>query len=91
MSKRSNTVLFILGATVFNLLVIVVLMVVAMVILALLDRAGAPQALLAVLALVLFLGSIAGAFVLYSWLVRLLTRRINMDDYFLPLFRPKKR
>ncbi len=91
MSKKTNTVLFILGATVFNLVVIVVLMMISLLIVGLLSGGKLSPNLLSILMMVLFLGSIAGAFLLYSWLVRRLAQRINMDEYFLPLFRPKRR
>ncbi len=91
MNKRMNTVLFILAATVFNLAVIVALMLLSLLIVGLLSRGRLSPNLLSVLVLVFFLGSIVGAFLLYSWLVRKIARRVDMDKYFLPLFRPKKR
>lgn len=91
MSKKMNTVLFIIGATAFNLLVIVVLMFLSLLLIGVLVRGRASQGLVSALMMVFFLGSIAGAFFIYSWVMKKITQKIDMEKYFLPLFRRRRR
>jgi membrane-bound acyltransferase YfiQ involved in biofilm formation len=86
-NKKLNTVLFMLGATVFNLLLLFVLILLAMLALtaAFGDRLG--PSLMSILLIVVFLGAMVGSFLIYNQVVRLITRKIDMEKYFLPLFR----
>jgi membrane-bound acyltransferase YfiQ involved in biofilm formation len=86
-NKKLNTVLFMLGATVFNLLLLFVLILLAMLALtaAFGDRLG--PSLMSILLIVVFLGAMVGSFLIYNQLVKWLARRIDMEKYFLPLFK----
>jgi len=67
MNKKLNTALFMIGATVFNLVLLFVLIVV-------------------------FLAAMVGSFLIYNQVVKWIARKIDMEKYFLPLFkrRPKQ-
>jgi hypothetical protein len=43
-----------------------------------------------ILMIVVFIGSIAASFFIYGRVVKWLSRKIEMEKYFLPLFRRKK-
>ena len=90
MNKRVNTVLFLLGATVFNLLVMFVIIVLFLVLLSAIFRGSLNPNVLSVLMIVVFIGSIAASFFIYGRLVKWISRRVNMEKYFLPLFRRKR-
>jgi hypothetical protein len=90
MNKKVNTVLFLLGATVFNLLVMFILIVIFLVLISVIFRGSLNPNVLSVLMIVVFIGSIAASFFIYGRVVKWLNRKIDMDKYFIPLFRRKK-
>jgi len=90
MNKKVNTVLFLLGATVFNLLIMFLLIVLFLVLISAIFRESLNPNVLSVLMIVVFVGSIAAAFFIYGRVVKWLSRKIDMEKYFLPLFRRKK-
>jgi hypothetical protein len=90
MNKKVNTVLFLLGATVFNLLIMFLLIVIFLVLISAIFRDSLNPNVLSVLMIVIFVGSIAAAFFIYGRVVKWLSRKIDMEKYFLPLFRRKK-
>jgi len=91
MNKKTNTALFIVGATVANILIMIVLILIGFVIIsALLPKNSNPQ-IASILFLVVFIGSIAGSFFIYHKVVQFISKRIDMEKYFHPIFRPKKR
>jgi hypothetical protein len=86
MNKKLNTALFMLGATIFNLVLLAILMMAGLVAILALKL---PQ----LLVIVWFLISMVGSFLIYNQVVKLITRKIDMEKYFLPLFKrrpPKK-
>jgi len=90
MNKKLNTVLFLLGATAFNLLTMFLLILLCLVAISAIFRDSLGPNLLAVLMIVIFIGSIAASFLIYGRLVKWMSRRYDMEKYFLPLFRRKK-
>ena len=90
MNKKVNTVLFLLGATVFNLLVMFLLIVLFLVLISAVFRDSLNPNVLSILMIVVFIGSIAASFFIYGRVVKWLSRRIDMDKYFIPLFRRKR-
>ena len=90
MNKKVNTVLFLLGATVFNLLVMFVLILIFLVLISVISRGSLNPNVLSILMIVVFIGSIAASFFIYGRVVKWLNRKIDMDKYFMPLFRRKK-
>jgi len=90
MNKKANTVLFLLGATVFNLLIMFLLIVIFLVLISAIFRDSLNPNVLSILMIFVFVGSIAASFFIYGRLVKWLSRKIDMEKYFLPLFRRKK-
>ena len=90
MNKKANTVLFLIGATVFNLLVMFLLIVISLVLISAIFKDRLSPNLMSVLLIVIFLGSIAGSFLIYGRVLKFISRKIDMEKYFLPLFRRKK-
>ena len=90
MNKKVNTVLFLLGATVFNLLVMFLLIVLFLVLISAIFRDSLNPNVLSILMIVVFIGSIAASFFIYGRVVKWLSRKIDMDKYFMPLFRRKR-
>ncbi len=90
MNKKVNTVLFLLGATAFNLLIMFLLIVLFLVLISAVFRDSMNPNVFSILMIVIFVGSIAASFFIYGRVVKWLNRKIDMDKYFMPLFRRKK-
>jgi membrane protein implicated in regulation of membrane protease activity len=91
MSKKSNTLLFIIGATVFNILITVACFMALFVAFAWLIAPRLPQDVVAWSFPVLFIGAIALSFVIYRLILKRLFKRIDPDKYFDPIFGKRKK
>jgi len=90
-SKKSNTLWFILGATVFNVLVTVVCFVILLVLFARLIMPSLSESAAGVGIPVIFIGSIVLSFVIYRFILKRVMKKIDMDKYFDPIFGGRKR
>lgn len=90
MSKKSNTVMFILAATVLNVVLTIVLFLGLMVLYSAVIRKFIPDTV-GWSVMVSFILSLAGSFLVYRLLLKLLAKKIDFDKYFDPLFVPKRR
>ncbi len=90
MGKRANTVLFILGATVVNLIVMMVVFVVLLTAFSFALAAHVPPESQQWVVLGLLVGSIAITYFIYYRLVRFLTAKYDLEKHFEPIF-PKRK
>jgi len=90
LNKKVNTALFILGATLVNMLMIFVLFFL-LILLAGLLIPEPGQSTAQIIFFVVFIGSIAVSFFIYNKLIKWLTNKIDMEKYFHPIFRPRSR
>ena len=86
MSKKTNTLLFILGGTVFNILTTIVCFIILLVIYSrflypLLPESGAAWALP-----IIFVASIVASFFVYRQAVKMVTKKVDMEKHFDPIF-----
>lgn len=90
MGKRANTVLFILGATVGNLIVMVLVFLLLLTVFSftLAPRVAAEFQQWVVLGLLV--GSIAMTYFVYYRIVRILTKKYDLEKHFEPIF-PKRK
>jgi hypothetical protein len=91
MNKKLNTALFILGATVVNILIMFILVAAGILILTQVLPSEAAPGLVQGLFLLVFVLAIVGSFFIYNKLVKLVTKKIDMEKYFHPIFGPKKK
>jgi membrane protein YdbS with pleckstrin-like domain len=87
MNKKLNTALFMLGATVFNLVLLFLLILLAMLAITALFGQRLGPSVMSILLIVVFLAAMVGSFLIYNRVVKWLARRIDMEKYFLPLFK----
>jgi len=88
MSKKSNTIWFMLAATVLNILIMLILFVLCFI---LITRFADPSSSLVPLWLGLsFLVSIGGSFYLYSVIVKWMGKKFNLEDKLAPLINKRK-
>ncbi|MDR3193448.1 MAG: leader peptide processing enzyme [Treponema sp.] len=95
MSKKTNTLFFILGATVFNIVTTVICFLILMVIYARFLIEKLPQESVAWGFPIIFIAAIALSFVVYRLVLKQLMKRIDIEKHFDPIFgsryrRPKK-
>ena len=91
MNKKVNTLLFILGATLFNIIVTILCFVVLMILYARFFIVLLPEEGHTWVFPVMFIAAIAGTFFLYRLVLKLLLKKIEVDKYFDPIFGGKKR
>jgi len=91
MNKKLNTFLFILGATLFNVLVTVAAFLLLMMIYARLLMHSLPEGSQAWSIPIIFIAAIVISFIIYRYSINLLIKKIDMDKYFDPIFSSKNR
>jgi uncharacterized membrane protein YedE/YeeE len=90
MNKKVNTVLFILGATLGNVVVMIVVFLLLFVLFGRFLAPLLPSAVDQIGVIIIFVGSIVLTYFAYHRIIKLLTNRIDMEKYFDPIFRRKK-
>jgi branched-subunit amino acid ABC-type transport system permease component len=86
MNKKTNTWLFMLGATVFNILVTIVTLLLLMAIYARFIIPILPEEVAQWGFLIIFIAAIALSFVLYRVILKYLMKRFDVEKYFDPIF-----
>jgi phosphoglycerol transferase MdoB-like AlkP superfamily enzyme len=91
MSKKTNTLLFLIGGTIFNVIVTLVCFLLLLLVYSnfLYDRVS--ESVAAWVLPVFFVGAIAASFFIYRLAIKFLMKKIDMEKYFDPIFsrRPK--
>ncbi|MFA7566213.1 MAG: hypothetical protein WCY01_04245 [Alkalispirochaeta sp.] len=90
MNKRVNTVLFILAATVLNIVVMTVLFAVLLVFFARFVAPALSPGVNQIILLLIFVVSVVLTYFLYHRFMRWLTTKYSLDEYMSPLFGKKK-
>ena len=91
MNKKANTILFILGATVFNILITVLFFLLLLIAYAKLLLPIMPEVTQTWSFPIIFIASLVIAFIIYRYAIRFLMKKIDMEKYFDPLFVRKQR
>jgi hypothetical protein len=87
MSKKTNTLWFVLGATVFNILVTLIVFVVLLVLYVrfLAPNVGDSESASWIFP-VIFLGAIAASFFIYRFALKQVMKKVDMEKHFDPIF-----
>ena len=91
MSKKTNTLLFILGATLVNMVLMIFFFTATFLLYGVFLAPRLPQLVNTIMLIVLFVLSIVGTYLVYHKAVNVLSTRVDMEKYFDPIFKPKKR
>jgi hypothetical protein len=86
-----NTVVFILGATVVNMVLMIALFLLTFVLFGIFIAPRLPPAVNSVFILVLFVLSVVGTYFVYHKIVAFLSTRVELEKYFDPIFKSKKK
>ena len=85
-----NTFLFILGGTVFNILITVLCFLFFLVIYSKFFYSSLNESMSAWVLPLIFVASIVVSFFAYRLLIKVIMKKIDMDKYFDPIFRPQR-
>jgi len=91
MNKKVNTLLFVLGATLFNVLVTVLAFFLLLLIYTNFIQRLLPEGAQMWAFSLIVIAAMAIAFVVYRYSLRFVLKKIDMDKYFDPLFVSKQR
>lgn len=90
MNKKVNTVLFIIGATLLNVLVIFIIYLSSIYIFAQVYNEGMAN-YVEIINMVFFIGSIIISFIFYRFILKFLSKKIDMNKYFEPILSRKRK
>lgn len=90
MNKKANSVIFMIVATVVNIVLMAVFFLVGLVVLNLLASAFPDTALIPALILIVFVAAIALSFLAYSKMVKWAMRRFDLEEKMDPIFSSKR-
>lgn len=91
MNKKLNTTLFIIGASLFNIVLMLCLFLLCLALLGLVLNENTSGNTAQFFLLLAFLLSVGGSYGIYSLVVKFMTNRFDMEQYFHPIFRPRSR
>ena len=86
MSKKTNTLLFILGGTVFNIIITILFFIIFLAIYSAVLLPVLPESSAAWALPVVFVASIAVSFFVYRLAVKLVMKKVDMEKHFDPIF-----
>jgi len=86
MSKKTNTFLFLLGGTVFNVLITILFFLLFMAIYISFIYPMLPEDSAAWALPVIFVLSIAASFFVYRQVIKLVAKKVDMEKHFDPIF-----
>lgn len=91
MNKKLNTALFIVGASILNVIIMVIFMAAGLALVSLIVPKSISPTIASGLFIFIFLLSVAASFFVYHKGIKLLANKVDMDKYFHPIFNSKKR
>jgi len=90
MSKKTNTLLFIIGGTVFNIIITILCFILLLILYGSVIVPHIPQASSSWVIPVIFIASIVISFLVYRLAIKIIMKKVNMEKYFDPIFGPRK-
>ena len=90
MSKKTNTLLFILGGTAFNILVTIACFLLLLVIYSRFFYTCLPESSGAWIMPIIFVVAIVASFLIYRVVIKIIMKKVDMEKYFDPIFGPRR-
>ena len=91
MSKKTNTLLFILGATAFNILTTIIFLIALSVLFYVYIAPALPPEAAEWGFLVMFVAAIVCSFFLYKIILKQVMKKVDFEKHFDPIFGPRRR
>lgn len=89
MSKKTNSLIFMLLATVLNLVLLIVFFFVGMLLVGLYASYNPESGIIPALFVVVFLVSIVGSFMIYTKVIKYVNKKLELEDKLDPIFGKK--
>ena len=89
MNKKVNTAIFIVGATLVNVVLMIILFVLFLTVYGIIAASRVSPGVNTAAAVALFVISIVGTYFIYHRIVAYMSGKVNMERYFAPIFRPR--
>jgi uncharacterized membrane protein YhdT len=86
MNKKTNTVLFLIGGTLFNVIVTVLFSLLFLVAYRIFLYPVLPESSGVWIMPVIFIFSCAASFIVYRLMIKIMTKKFNMEKYLDPIF-----
>lgn len=90
MSKKTNTFLFLIGATVFNIVITIASFIVMIILYGRFLAPTLPAEAASWGLPIIFVAAIALAFVIYRFAIKIMLKKVDAEKTFDPLFRPRR-
>jgi len=90
MSKKTNTLLFILGGTIFNVLITLFSFLAFLLVYSKFLHNHIGESSAAWLLPVLFIAAIAVSFLVYRLAIKIIMKKVDMEKHFDPIFKPRR-
>jgi thiol:disulfide interchange protein len=91
MSKGANTVIFIITATVINIIITIAVFILIMGLFSWLIAPHVSPEAVSWAMMVIFIIAVSLSFIIYQAIAKQFTKKVDMEKYFLPIFAPKHR
>lgn len=89
MSKKTNSLIFMLLATLLNLVLLIVFFFIGMLLVGLYANYNPESGIIPILFVAVFLISIAGSFVIYTKIIKYVNKKMSLEEKLDPLFSKK--
>ena len=86
MSKKTNTLFFVIGATIFNIIITVLFFILFLVFYSAVLYPLLPDSSRVWIMPAIFVLSIVASFLIYRLAIKILMKKVNMEKYFDPIF-----
>ena len=91
MHKKTNTILFLIGATIANLILLFVILMVPLLLYMRFLAAYVPNNLTTLIIVVIFIGAILATYGIYNTVMAKIIEKVDMNKYFDPIFHKKSK
>jgi len=91
MNKKTNTLLFIIGATIANIIIMAILFFLGFFIASRFLSQDAPPNVILIVFMLIFICSVMGSFLIYHRIIKLISKKIDMEKYFHPIFKRRSK
>jgi len=89
-SKKTNTLIFILAGTVFNIIVTILCLFLLLVIYGAVFSNLLPESSAPMVIPFIFVASLVASFFIYRLAIKIFMKKVDMDKYFDPIFGPRR-
>jgi membrane protein implicated in regulation of membrane protease activity len=91
MNKKTNSLLFVLGGTLFNILITILSFIILWLIYAKFASPELQESTMGWILPILFVAAIIISFLAYRVVVKIIMQKVDMDKYFDPLFGQRRK